>query len=182
VLVVVAVAAVAVIATLGGGGGGTGGVADSVTVSGSPRSSELQVGDRIPDFVAPALGGGEVRWADTAGTPRVLMVWAPWCPHCQVELPRMAQTAAAYPGVELVSVTTAVDERPGPTPQAFMDEHGLTFPVALDDANGTIASALGLTAFPLTYYVDGDGTISKVTVGESSTEEIQAALQAISAG
>jgi thiol-disulfide isomerase/thioredoxin len=179
--VISAVVVIAVMASLIGGGGGSGGVAASVTVDGPPRTSTLPVGGRIPNFVAPALGGGEVRWSNAAGKARVLMVWAPWCPHCQADLPRMAQAAASYPSVELVSVTTAVNDHPGPTPQQFMDEFGLTFPVGLDDVDGTIAQALGLTAFPLTYYVNPDGTIANVTVGESSMQEMQAALQEISA-
>jgi peroxiredoxin len=149
---VAAVALVAIVAT-SGGSGGTGAPAPpgSVRVAATPRVDLLTAGSPIPDFEAPALAGGRVEWASYRGAPTVLAAWAPWCPHCQKELPVLARVIREFPGVRLVTVVTAVDAQPGPTAEGFMSEKGLSFPVAVDDAQGTLAAALGVTGFPTTY-------------------------------
>lgn len=147
-----------------------------VEVAGGPRDAPLAAGEAFPTFSAPALGGGRVAWEP--GRPTVVAVWAPWCPHCQVELPVLARVAADHPGVDLVSVATALDLHPGPDPADYMADHDLSFPVALDDEAGTLASALGVQGFPTCYFVDSDGVVVDATVGE--TEE--AALRALFSG
>ena len=145
--------------------------AGSVTIaraSGPP----LVAGDSIPEFQAPTLLGGTMKWSDYAGKPAVLAIWASWCPHCQKELPILASTQAKYPGVQLVSVTTAFNQEPGPTPAEYMAQHNLTFPVGKDDAKTTILTGLGVLHFPTVYYVGSDGKIVNVTEGEVDPAQI----------
>jgi peroxiredoxin len=150
-----------------------------VTVSGAPRSAPLAVGDRVPDFTANLLSGGTVRWADYKGTPTVLALWAPWCPHCQKELPVLSSVLREFPTVKLLTLVTAVDLHPGPTPDGYLKSRNLTLATALDDEQGTLGSALGLQAFPLVYYVDADGVVRREFVGESPAEQIRADIRTI---
>ena len=109
----------------------------SVRSGGPPRRADaLAVGERVPDFVAPALGGGVVRWRDRDGAPTVLVVWASWCPHCQRLLPSLVRVAQDYPDVRLLTVTTAIGRYGGPSP-AEVVARGPAFPVAVDDADST---------------------------------------------
>lgn len=73
-----------------------------------------------------------------AGDPLLLVVWAPWCPHCQAELPRVAAASAAHPEVRVVSVATAEGQVPGPSVASIAED--LPFPVGVDDRAGTVAS------------------------------------------
>ncbi len=152
----------------------------SVTIA---RSSgpPLVAGDSIPEFKAPLLvGSGTMDWSSYAGKPVVLAIWASWCPHCQVELPILGSTSAKYPGVQLVSVTTAFGQEAGPTPLEYMQQHNLTFPVGRDDASKTILTGLGVQGFPTVYYVGSDGKVVQVTEGEVDPAKIDqyfAALQ-----
>ena len=139
--------------------------AGSVTIARSSGPA-LAAGDSIPEFRAPLMGGGTMNWSDYAGKSVVLAIWASWCPHCQKELPILASTQAKYPGVQLVSVTTAFGVEPGPTPQEYMQQHSLTFPVGLDDAKTTILTGLGVKGFPTVYYVGADGKVVQMTEGE----------------
>jgi cytochrome c biogenesis protein CcmG/thiol:disulfide interchange protein DsbE len=150
-----------------------------VTVAGRPRATPIQIGERIPDFSANLLRGGQVRWADYQGRPTVLELWAPWCPHCQRELPVVSSVLAGYPNVKLFSIVTAVDLHPGPTPDGYLRSRGLTLATALDDENGTLGTALGLQSFPTVYFVDASGIVRQVSVGESSPEQIRANLALI---
>jgi len=152
------------------------------SIDGEPLTANLAVGDRVPEFSAPSLAGdGSVTWSDYDGVPRVLSIWAPWCPHCQKELPIIAKVAQTFPGVQVVTVATAVDVAPGPTPAQFVEERNLTFPVAMDDADMTLAKGLGVQGFPTVYFVGTHGTVTQVMVGERSESEWQAAFERIDA-
>ena len=149
----------------------------AVTVDGPARTSLLAIGEAVPGFSAPDLAGGTIAWSDYVGTPTVLAVWAPWCPHCQAELPVLAQVVQQFPDVNLVSVATAVGEYPGPSPAEYMQSKGLSFPVALDDANYTLAQAFGIQAFPTIFFVGADGMVQQAYEGETPSTELQQAIQ-----
>jgi peroxiredoxin len=182
--VLAAVLVIGAFALSGGGNavsdGATAAPAGDVTVD-RASGPQLQVGDTVPGFTAPMLGGGTMNWDDYLGTPTVLAIWAPWCPHCQVELPRLSAGVDAHAGVQMVSVTTAVGQQPGPTPQEYMDSQDLTFPVGVDDENLTLLKGMGVQSFPTTYYVDPSGKVVNVTVGEVPADQLQKILDDLAA-
>jgi len=196
--VAVIAVAVAVILSLSGGGSSAGGgsispsTAREVSISGAPRTSMLSVGATVPDFSAPGFhmeatsGGGYTiartpfDWGTFKGHPTVLSIWAPWCPHCQNELPVLSEVVANTPNVRLATVVTSVGAQPGPTPNGYLADHGLTFPVAIDDANGTLARALGVQAFPTLYLVDSSGKVVFANEGEVPASQLQAELAKLS--
>lgn len=195
-IAVIAVAVVAIVALRDAGPTTSEPIRASVTadvaVDGPPRQALLAVGERVPSFSAPGFQmvrdgeGFEVRredvdWASFAGGPAVISLWAEWCPHCQVELPVLQEVLRDHPGVELVTILTSTGTRPGPEPDAYLADHGLTFPVAVDDEAGTIAQAFGLTVFPTIYLVNGDGTVAYANTGEVPEEELRAELDRLSA-
>ena len=140
-------------------------------------TTTLQPGDPIPSFEAPSLAGGDtLAWDDLVGRPTILAMWAPWCPHCQAELPRLAAAVQARPDLQLVTITTAYGAQPGPTPQEYLDDEGLSFPVAIDDVEGTLSAGFGVQGFPTTYFVDASGTVSEVTSGEIEPAQLDAIL------
>jgi len=183
-IVVAALVVAAVIGAILLSGGDDGSVppssapADAVSID-RASGPELAPGDEVPGFSAPGLDGGTVSWTDSRGTPTVLVVWASWCPHCQAELPVLVPAVQARDGVGLVSVTTAIGENPGPTPEEFLADEGLTLTTAVDDADLTLMRGLGVSSFPTVYYVGADGAVVAVSVGESSADTIDANLDAI---
>lgn len=173
-------AAVVLAASIGGTGSGRPAAPGEVQVSGPARTGLLAEGERVPGFSAPALGGGRIDWGDYAGQPVVLALWASWCPHCQTELPVLAATVAAFPNVRLVTITTSIGQRPGPSPAEYMKERHLDFPVAVDDAKGTLARAFGLQYFPTLYFVRSDGTVMRALEGEVPASDLRTLLGALS--
>lgn len=137
-----------------------------VSIEGPALTAPVPDGESIPDWSAPTLDGGTFTWAERPEGPTVLAVWAPWCPHCQAELPRLAAAAEDHPGVSLITLATAVDLSSGPSPQEYMDSEGLSFPVALDDERSTVAAGLGVQGFPTTYFVDAGGRVIVSASGE----------------
>ncbi|HXF72552.1 MAG TPA: TlpA disulfide reductase family protein [Actinomycetota bacterium] len=176
--VALAVGLLAAVALTGGGGHRTRPAPPGeVEVAGGPRDAPLAAGEPLPPFSAPGLDGGRVAWEP--GRPTVLAVWAPWCPHCQAELPVLARVAADHPAVALVTVATALDLHPGPDPADYLADHGLSFPVALDDRAGSLASALGVQGFPTVYFVGSDGAVVEVTVGETDEATLRALFSSL---
>ena len=170
----VAVVILAVVALMSGGEEGAGpSTSEQVTVAGPARTEPLAIGEAVPDFSAPGLSGGRVAWSDYAGGPAVLSVWAPWCPHCQVELPILDDVMREFPAVGFVTVVTAIGDQPGPAPEDYMRENDLAFPVAVDDDAGTIANALGIQGFPTLYFVASDGTVVQYASGEVDEETLR---------
>lgn len=179
--VLVALAVVAALALSGSGedASGTGpAAAGSVSIDRAP-GPPLTEGEAIPEFTAPMLGGGTMNWSDYVGTPTVLAVWAPWCPHCQAELPRLGPAVEARPELQMVSVATAIGQNPGPTPEGFLADQGLSFPVGIDDQQGTIMAGLGVQSFPTTYFVASDGTVVAMTEGEIPDDQLNQTLDAL---
>lgn len=134
----------------------------------------------MPGFSAPGVGGGTVSWADYDGTPTVLSVWAPWCPHCQVELPVIDRVMSGFPGVAFVTVVTSIGDHPGPDPGSFLAERSIDAPTAVDDAAGTIAGTLGIRGFPTLYFVASDGTVVRAMEGEVDEETLRAVIGSLS--
>ena len=165
--------------------------ARDVSVAGPARSDPLAVGDEVPSFSAPGfrmvMTGSRARirrdpfdWATYAGSPTVLSIWASWCPHCQRELPLLADAVAGTPNVRLVTIVTSIGAHPGPTPSQYLAEQDLTFPVAIDDAEGTIAHAFGVEVFPTLYFVDASGAVTYASEGEVSSDVLRQQLERLS--
>lgn len=179
---VVGAIAIGAVAFLGGTGDPGAGPSQraEVVVAGPARSEPLARGEAVPAFTAPELRRGTVSWESYVGRPTLLAVWAPWCPHCQVELPILDRVMRDHPSMGFVTLVTAVGDRPGPTPEAYMRDHGLAFPVAVDDDAGTISDALGVPGFPMLYFVDSDGTVRFAVSGEVDEATLVEALSRLS--
>ena len=136
--------------------------------------------EAVPDFVAPGVRGGLVRWREREGAPTVLVVWAAWCPHCQRLLPPLARVAREFPAIRVVTVTTSIGRYDGPTPEEYLEQHGLSFPAALDDADNTLARALGVFRYPTVYWVGRDGRVRGVSEGEASEAALRNAFSQLS--
>ncbi len=177
----IALVVMAVVAFMGGGGGDAGkpSAQGEVTVRGEPRDAPLAPGERVPSFDAPALAGGTVSWSTYEGKPTVLSIWAPWCPHCQVELPVVDRVMQGYPDVGWVTIATSIG-RSGPSPARFMEDRGLDFPVAVDDAETTLAQAFGIQVFPTLYFVNSDGTVARELEGEVDESTLRSIIASLS--
>lgn len=192
---VVAVLVLVLVVMLSGSSGNSGGSAIEPSASGQieagpARSAMLARGDTAPPFSAPgfrmaagadgklAVQRERIDWKP--GTPTVLSIWAPWCPHCQVELPKLARVMQDYPNVDLMTVVTAIGQEPGPTANGYLADHGLTFPVAVDDKAGTLAQMFGIQYFPTVYFVNGDGTVVQAATGEIAESTLRSVIGSLS--
>lgn len=131
----------------------------------SPREGFL-----APDFTLETLDGGTIALSELRGRPVVLNLWASWCPPCRAEMPALQ---AAYRldgpnGLVVLAVNTTFQDREADA-AAFVEEFGLTFPIALD-RDGVVSRQYLLRALPSTYFIGPDGVIDRVVIGGPMAE------------
>lgn len=165
-----------------------------------PQTAPVEVdGEALPAFTdprsdpavgqpAPALQGTgfdqeAVSVAPGEG-PLVVIFAAHWCPHCQREVaeltPWLAEGGAAELGVEVVAVSTAVDDTaPNYPPSEWFDDEGWPAPVLLDDGSNTAADAYGLSGYPFFAFVNADGVVVGRMSGSMGVDTFETVLQAL---
>lgn len=154
----------------------------SVDVSGGqlPPLPEGSKPDPAAGMVAPELTGttlsGKPISILNTGKPKVVMLIAHWCPHCQKEVPMLQQWADANgvpQGVELYAIATSNDPtKPNYPPTDWLDSVHWTAPTMVDSPGNTGANAFGLTGFPFWVIIDADGKIVSRQAGEISEQDI----------
>ena len=139
-----------------------------VSAGGATASNDAQpaVGRPAPDFTLPTLDGGEFRLSDQRGKPVVLNFWATRCGPCQRELPAIERAAEHYKDVV---VFVAVDQAETiQTVQRFAEKMGLTITVPLDGEQ-LVGERYDVMGLPTTYFIDADGVIRSVWMGEMNS-------------
>ena len=102
--------------------------------------------------------------SDYLGRPaRWLQFFASWCPPCNDEAADVIRIAAKY-GAAICPVGVDVEEDPAPV-RVFRDRHKIPFPIALD-TKGSVFDALGLRNYPTHVFLDAQGVISCLSVGD----------------
>lgn len=133
----------------------------------------LPRGTPAPALTLPRINGDTARLAALRGQPVIVNIWATWCPPCVREMPSLQRVYDRFGPMGLEVVAVAVDDRPGVRQpdgrieglvSRFVDEYGLTFPVALDPT-GETERRFGTEFLPTTVLIDRGGRIRITEVG-----------------
>ena len=120
--------------------------------------------------------GEAVNWAPEDGKARVYLIWAHWCPYCQAELPELSvwypANAARFPNVELVTVSSAIDETRDNPLIPYLDGGQFAFPVVVDET-GELSALFGTSAFPFYVVTDSEGTVVLRVAGAMGTDSVE---------
>ena len=115
----------------------------------------LTPGTFAPSFTLPRVGGGELSLDDYQGR-RVLLVFSdPDCGPCDVLAPRLERLSKEAAGVHVLMVSRGDPERN----RAKIAEHGLTFPVVLQE-QWQLSRQYAKFATPIAYLIDAEGRIA----------------------
>jgi thiol-disulfide isomerase/thioredoxin len=108
---------------------------------------------------APLLPG--ISWSKQ---PTLVQFWATWCPVCRLEQSSIEALAKEYPN----TITVAMQSGEQDAVSKYMREQALTFPV-INDSDGRISQAWGVSAVPASFIVDTKGQIRFVEIGYTSS-------------
>jgi peroxiredoxin len=139
-----------------------------------------EVNRPAPDFSLPALMSSEdVQLQAYRGQVVLVNFWGTWCEPCERETPALqnAYEQLRDQGLMVVGINLTQDELlRGNTEediQAFVQQYHVTYPIALD-TEGKVAEAFRLYPLPTSYFIDTQGNIRYVRVGELTTDEVTA--------
>lgn len=191
-VVVIGIAAV-VFAAVGGNDEETSGEQTrDVTVTGSPVAAftgavpDEAFGTEVPELSGENFAGDAVAITND-GRPKAVAFLAHWCPHCQAEVPRLAdylEQQGLPDEVDLYLVPTSTDRsQPNYPPEPWLVDAGLgDIPTLVDDDNGTAFTAAGGTGFPYFLFVDSDNNVSGRLSGELPEGAFDAIFTALAEG
>ena len=127
-----------------------------------------------PDFTVYDQEGNSHSLSEFRGKPVILNFWASWCGPCKMEMPDFDEKYGEYGDqVHFVMVNlTDGSQETVETASAFIAAEGYSFPVYFDtERSGAIA--YGVSAVPVTYFIDADGNFAGWHQGVLSGEMLQ---------
>lgn len=143
---------------------------------------ERAAGDRVPAFTMQDLQGRSVDFADLAGRVVVLNFWATWCKPCVREIPLLDQMHARFAADGATVLGLAVGER-ADTVSTFLEEFGIDYPVWVDPPGDPVSASLverfGVVGFPTTFFIDRQGVVQDVYVGELARAPLIVRIEAL---
>jgi peroxiredoxin len=123
------------------------------------------------------LDGKLYRLSDFRGKPVVLNFWASWCDPCRAEMPLLNDTYKKQMKNDLVVLALNLSENVQ-TVKGFAKEYKLAFPILLDN-DSAIADQYGIDPIPTSFFVNREGVIKNVHIGELDQETLELNLQKI---
>ena len=117
------------------------------------------------------LDGRPFDLASLRGRPVLVNFWGPSCIPCRNEFPLFKLKLAAHGDDGLVIVGVLKDDPPAPA-QDFVAQYGATWATVVDP-DKAITTAYRVAARPQTYFIDRQGILRSIQVGELTDAEFE---------
>lgn len=128
----------------------------------------------LPQHPLHTLAHEPVQLANFGGEPMVINLWATWCPPCRREMPMMAEVAAETSGVTFVFANQGEDPA---RIRNYLSREDLLLPNMLLDGLGELGRHYRAVGLPATLFIDADGTLVDMYLGEISREALLARIR-----
>jgi cytochrome c biogenesis protein CcmG, thiol:disulfide interchange protein DsbE len=147
------------------------------TLRGGPKAA---VGAAAPPIAGTTLDGTAFDLATLRGHPAVVNFWGPSCVPCRDEFPLLEgkQAQHAADGLAIVGVLT---DDPVVPAREFVAKYGATWPTVIDP-DQSIKAAYRVAGRPQTYFVDADGVIRSIQIGELTDADFERQYAKIAPG
>lgn len=155
----------------------------------------LRIGDPLPSFRLPAVGGGHVSPADAEGAPATIVAfWCNHCPYVRAWEERFIQIARDYADRGVTTLAVCANDwttHPGDSFENMaLRAAEMAYPFAYaHDASQEVAHAFGAERTPEVFVADAQGRLAYHGAIDDSAEpdavaghHLRAALDALVAG
>ena len=143
-------------------------------------SGITRVGQPAPDFSMELIRDGDITLSEQQGSVVVINFWASSCPPCRTEARDLEAAWRNYQDRDVVFIGANIQDRVERA-RGFLDEFGVTYPNGLD-VGGRISIDYGVVGIPVTFVVDGEGTVARRWVGEIDPERLTTWIDELLAG
>lgn len=124
-----------------------------------------------PAFSGTTLDGAALALADFRGRPVLVNFWGPSCVPCRDEFPLFIDELSKHQADGLAIVGVLTDDPAGPA-RDFVAAYHATWPTIIDPGAG-IKAAYRVLGRPQTYFIDRDGVVQSIQVGELTALEFE---------
>ena len=131
--------------------------------------SAVAPGEEAPNFQVRDLSGNAVELEDNRGKVVMVNIWATWCAPCLEELP-MFESVHNRIGHEVTFLGVNVSDSPTRANELIADA-GISYQMGRDP-EGNFLVGLGIVGLPATVFIDSEGTIVDVHMGQISDEDL----------
>jgi thiol-disulfide isomerase/thioredoxin len=151
--------------------------ATATSTTAVPTSASVPVPEQLK-FTVQTTAGQSFSGESLAGKKVVLWFWAPWCPKCRAEAPRVAAAAQANTGKVTFVGVAAQDALPAM--KKFVADYKVDGFTHLADVDAAIWTRFGVTQQPAYAFISPDGKVDvvKQQLSESALTERLSALTA----
>lgn len=134
------------------------------------------VGGQSPHWSEPTSAGTTLDSTTFSGKAVYLNFFASWCPPCNDEAPTINRLNKKYAHENFTVIGVDVAEN-ALIAAKFVAKYGLIYPVIAD--NGQMQSAYAINGLPEHVFIERNGTIHRIVVGEMTPAEIESNIKAI---
>ncbi|WP_345292365.1 TlpA disulfide reductase family protein [Kangiella marina] len=130
---------------------------------------------QLPTIVVQELSGNSVEIGEIeAGKPRVINLWATWCPPCRREMPVLQ---AAQQNTDEIGFIFANQGEHQAVIKQYLDTESLALRNVTADSKALLGQMVGSRALPTTLFIDGQGRIVDAHLGELSHAKLASKLE-----
>jgi len=128
------------------------------------QKSQVNPARAALDFQLENIDGGPISLSDYEGKPVMVNFWATWCPPCRAEMPLIQEFASENQESFVVLAVNVGEERS--TIEGFVSNNELHDLIFLLDPENSVAALYGVPGFPTSLFVDQNGLLQAVHIGE----------------
>ncbi len=100
----------------------------------------------------------------------IVNFWASWCTPCRDEFPLFKQELAKLGPTDGLVIIGVLYKDQAPLARQFVSDLGATWPT-VTDPNGALAATYRVVAPPQTYFIDKDGILRGMQIGQVLQED-----------
>jgi thiol-disulfide isomerase/thioredoxin len=116
---------------------------------------------------------GERQTLAAGGTPKVINLWASWCPPCRREMPMMAKVADSSERIQFIFANQGESRE---IIERYLFEEGIALGTVLLDRFGELGRHYGAPGLPATLFIDEHGVLKHAHLGEISRETLRSRI------
>jgi cytochrome c biogenesis protein CcmG/thiol:disulfide interchange protein DsbE len=142
--------------------------------SGSAEPSSpglLARGQPAPIIVGTTLDGQAFDLTQLRGRPVIVNFWGPSCVPCRDEFPLLLDKLTQHASDGFAVVGILMFDPPAPA-RDFIAQYKASWPT-VDDPNGAIRNTYRVAARPQSYFIDRDGILRSIQVGQLTDTEFE---------